>query len=202
MTKGKIIKNVKIKKNIRIIIKNYIKDFKKKIFKNKSRTSKVINEYTRISKLSLNNNYDKIYLSQNNLSKDISNIESISSISRNSIEESSEKNSKIDKNSENNYLVKDKKHNNKIISKRIKQKLKGNSDKYINFKSSLIDSKYTKSNIISHKFPKLFFSDIISKNKKIKVNSSKSSINLINKYEDFKIINLGTSRSSKKRKKK
>ena len=44
MTKGKIIKNVKIKKNIIIIIKNYIKDFKKKIYKNKIRTSKVINK--------------------------------------------------------------------------------------------------------------------------------------------------------------
>ena len=89
-----------------------------------------------------------------------------------------------------------------IISKRIKQTFNHNSDIYINFKSSLIGSKYTKSNAASLKFPELVFSDVISKKKKNKINSSKSSINLINKNEDSKIINLGSSRSYKKRKKK
>ena len=201
MTKGKIIKNEKIKKSLKIIIKNYIKDYKKDLFINTNKTNKVFNKYTKISKLSLNNKNDIKYLSQNNLSKDISNIDSISSISRNTIEQSSEKSSKIDKNSENNYLIKDKNNNNHIISKTIKQKSKPNSDIYINFKNSLIDSKYTKSNIASHKFPNLVFSDI-SKKKKNKINSSKSSINLINKYEDSKIINFGSPRSSKKKKKK
>ena len=201
MTKGKIIKNEKFKKNFKKIIKSYIKDFKKDLIINTNKTSKVINKYNKIPKLSLNNINDRNYLSQNNLSKEIGNIESISSISRNTIEQSSDKNSKKNNNAENNSLGKEKKLNNQIISKTIKQKLNHNSDKYINFKKNFIDSKNAKSNI-NHKFPKLDFSAKISKNKIKKMNSSIPSIYLIKKYEDIKIVNLGSSRSSKKRKKK
>ena len=194
LTKGKIIENSKIKNELKIMIKKYVKETITKLDIKKSK--KRINRYA--SQLS-NNFTNKKFFSNNFFIKGIKDIDSISSISKSSVNTIKTNNSKKLKSSEKNKHINDKKCNHNIISNRIKQTINNKTDIFINFKNTKIDNKHSKGNFENNFFNQFFFSEILAENKKNAKNESKSSKNLIYKNKDLKLTNIGSSKSAKKR---
>ena len=196
LTKGKVIHNKRIKNDLKIMIKQYIKENKKKEYNTINITSKNLIRYTKSSR-KINNN--KNTFSHKYLQNKINDLDNISSISKSSHNTIKSINSKKIKNNENNNSISDKKYKTKIFSNRIKQTINNNTDIYINFKNEIIDNKYSKVNFEKNNIlNKIVLSEILAKNKKNAKRVSKSSTNLIFKNKDEKLSNFGSSKSAKK----
>ena len=161
LTKGKIIESDKCKKDIKSLIKNYIKGKKKKGYKKKNRTSKLVTNSTPAKYKYMSNLNSLIY--QKTKGININDLDDISSISSNIIKESNE--SKESNDSMRNITkitshrnkkgtsLQSKINNSTIFSKKIKNSLVNNTDVYKNFRN------------IDIKFPKKRFDAINQKNK-------------------------------------
>jgi len=178
LTKGKMIKNNNYKKDIKTMIKQYMKDKSEKVIIGKNRTTKFVNKHN------YNFNFNNIItLSPKKNKKEIPDIDEISSI---------ESNPNIDSNQllKNSTNIKQKKNTNykintKIFSSKIKKK---KSRIYKNFKTIDIDNKKFKKKFNeSNNKNKINFSNIIN-NSKNNENKSISSSNLLIKEKNEKNI--------------
>ena len=163
LTKGKIIKSDKFKKNIKSLIKHYIKGKKKKLYKVKNRTSKLVTNSTPGKFKYMSNLNSLIY--QNTKGISINDLDDISSISSNIIKESNESKESYDNSMRNKSnifsshrnkketSVQSKNNNLTIFSKKIKHNVVNNTDVYKNFRN------------LELKFPKKRF-DALNKNHK------------------------------------
>jgi len=180
LTKGKMIKNNNYKKDIKIMIKQYMKDKNEKIIIGKNRTTKYVNKHN------YNFNFNNIItLSPKGNKKEIPDIDDISSIASNSNIESNrftKKNStNINQKKNTNYKI-----NSKIFSSKTKNK---RSKIFKNFNTFDIDNKKFKKKYHEKRKNKVSFSSIIN-NSKNNENRSISSSNLLikDKNDDKNIL--------------
>jgi hypothetical protein len=160
LTKGKIIKNEKYKIDIKMLIKEYLKNRKKKYRKSKSKPCKILKSK---------------YFSTKNFNKEmINDLNSISSISK------SNSYQKENKNSENNYSIniENNKSKSSIVTNKIRHNDNHKSDIYLNFNNMEINHNNTKIKIKDNYYlNKIFFP--FNKNAASIKNKSKSSSNII-----------------------
>ena len=166
LTKGKIIESEKCKKDIKSLIKHYIKGKKKKVYKRKNRTSKLVTQSNHGKFKYMSNLNSLIYTN----TKGINDLDEISSISSNIIKESNEskesnyesiknKSKIISANSNKKETsVQSKINNSTIFSNKIKNSLVNKTDVYKNFRN--LEIKYSKK-----RFDGINQSGIINKNK-------------------------------------
>jgi hypothetical protein len=174
LTKGKIIKSDKSKKEIKSLIKHYIKGKKKKEYKIKNRTSKLVTNSTP-SKFKYMSNLNSL-ICQNTKSININDLDDISSISSNIIKESNESKESYDDSKRNKSKifsshrnkketsVQSKNNNLTIFSKKIKHNVVNNTDVYKNFRN--LELKFPKKRFDAlNKNHKFILSGIFNKNK-------------------------------------
>ena len=172
LTKGRIIESEKCKKDIKSLIKHYIKGKKKKGYKKKNKTSKLVTNSTPKFKYMSNLN-SLIY--KNTKGININDLDDISSISSNIIKESNESKESNDsmRNKSNNFPSKKNKKETSVQSKNInttifsfllKNSVVNNTDIYKNFRN--FEIKYSKKRFDAiDKKHKFFLSGIFNKNK-------------------------------------
>ena len=181
LTKGKIIESEKCKKDIKSLIKRYIKGKKKKVYKKKNQTSKLVTNSSHGKFKYMSNLNSFIY--QNTKGISINDLDDISSISSNIIKESNESKESNDsmKNKTKIFLdgrkkettLLSKKNNSTIFSKKIKNSVVNNTEVYKNFRNLEIKISKKRYDDINQKH-KFILSGIFNKNK-----NSKSSNNLL-----------------------
>ena len=171
LTKGKIIESDKCKKDIKSLIKHYIKGKKKKEYIIKNRTSKLVTNSTPGKFKYLSNLNSLIYQKTKGIS--INDLDDISSISSNIIKESNESKefndsmrnkSQISSNkNKKETTVPSKKNTSTIFNKKIKNSV-NNTDVYKNFRNLEIKFSKKRFDEVNQKH-KLILSGIFNKNK-------------------------------------
>jgi hypothetical protein len=180
LTKGKMIKNNNYKKDIKTMIKEYMKDKNEKIIIGKKSTTHFVNKHN------YNFNFNNIItLSPKSKKKEIPDIDEISSIASspninsNKLREKNSTNIKQKKNT--NYKI-----NSKIFSSKIKNK---RNKLFKNFKTIDIDDKKFKKKFHERNNKnKISFSNIINMSKNNENRSTSSSHLLIKEKNDGKNI--------------
>ena len=190
VTKGKIIKSENFKKNLKIIIKQYLKEKKEKNFyKSNIKSSKIVKNFDRNNyrfKIMLNNINT---LSPKKAKQEMYYMDDISSISSN-INEIKSKELNVNKIKNNkmalSVIKKNNERNKSIISGKIKKNI-NSTEIYKNFKNMEFNNRYYKKFLNDNNQKQKFtLSDIINKNQRSNKNKSKSltSILFFNKKEN------------------
>ena len=172
LTKGKIIESDKCKKDIKSLIKNYIKGKKRKEHKSKNRTSKLVTNSTPGKFKYMSNLNSLIYQKTKGIS--INDLDDISSISSNIIKESNESKESNDsmrnksqissKKNKKETSVPNKKNTSTIFTKKIKNSVVNNTDVYKNFRNLEIKFSKKRFDEVNQKH-KFILSGIFNKNK-------------------------------------
>ena len=180
LTKGKMLKNNNYKKDIKTMIKQYMKDKNEKIIIGKKSTTHFVNKHN------YNFNFNNIItLSPKSKKKEIPDIDEISSIESSPNMDSNKLRKK------NSTNIKQKKNTNyKINSKKFSSKIKNKKNKlFKNFNTIDIDNKKFKKKFHeSNNKNKISFSNIINNSKNNENRSISSSHLLIKEKNDGKNI--------------